>query len=96
LQELGWTVGRNIQIDFRWVGTNADRLAGLAAELVALALQVILVLWRLNHGTVAAGGNPVGAGYIASMAQPGGNTTGFTRRRRGRAAAPTSLSAEIS
>jgi hypothetical protein len=50
LQELGWTVGRNIRIDYRWAAGNADRTRGYAAELVALAPEVILA-----PGSAAAG-----------------------------------------
>jgi putative ABC transport system substrate-binding protein len=89
-QELaisGWTIGRNVRIDTRWA-TNAAEVRRHAAELAALAPDVILV-----HGASAVGAllqatrtvpivfptaaDPVGAGLIDSLAQPGGNATGF-------------------
>jgi putative tryptophan/tyrosine transport system substrate-binding protein len=89
LQQLGWTDGRNVQIDTRWGAGDADRLRSFAAELVALAPDVILA-----SGGSAAGPllqvtrtvpivftqtpDPVGAGYVESLARPGGNATGFT------------------
>ena len=89
LQELGWIEGRNIQIDYRWGGGDLDRVRRYAAELVALAPDVILVtsgsaLAALQNATrtvpivFASVSDPVGAGYVASLARPGGNTTGFT------------------
>ena len=87
LQQLGWTVGRNVQIDWRWSGFDRERYRNLAAELVALAPDVLLT----SGATVApakqatrtipivfAGLNdPVAGGYVASLAHPGGNITGF-------------------
>ena len=89
LQELGWIEGRNIQIDYRWGGGDLDRVRRYAAELVALAPDGILVtsgsaLAALQNATrtvpivFASVSDPVGAGYVASLARPGGNTTGFT------------------
>jgi ABC-type uncharacterized transport system substrate-binding protein len=89
LQELGWIEGRNIQIDYRWGGGDLDRVRRYAAELVALAPDVFLVtsgsaLAVLQNATrtvpivFASVSDPVGAGYVASLARPGGNTTGFT------------------
>jgi putative tryptophan/tyrosine transport system substrate-binding protein len=88
LQELGWTDGRNVRIDYRWAGADADRYRTYAAELVALAPDVILastsqsVAALLQTTTVpivfAIVIDPVGAGLVASLARPGGNTTGFT------------------
>jgi putative ABC transport system substrate-binding protein len=90
LQTLGWTVGRNVRIDFRW-GTegDADRLRAYAAELVALAPDPILAvattpLVQLQQATrtmpivFVQVSDPVGAGFVASLARPGGNITGFT------------------
>jgi putative tryptophan/tyrosine transport system substrate-binding protein len=84
----GWTIGRNVRIDTRWAGVNAPDIRRHAAELVALAPDVILA-----HGTpatgpllqvsrtvpivFAAGVDPVGAGFVDSLARPGGNATGF-------------------
>jgi putative ABC transport system substrate-binding protein len=89
LQELGWIEGRNIQIDYRWGGGDLDRVRKYAAELVALAPDVILVssgsaLAALQNATRTVPivfvnvTDPVGAGYVASLARPGANTTGFT------------------
>jgi putative tryptophan/tyrosine transport system substrate-binding protein len=89
LQLLGWTVGQNVRVDYRWGGSNADDLRKYAAELVALAPDVILahssasvapLLWATRTVplvfTIVA--DPVGAGFVESLARPGGNATGFT------------------
>ena len=89
LSELGWTVGRNVQIDYRWGVADADRYRSRAAELVALAPDVILTngaagMAALQQVTQTMPvvfvqvTDPVGAGYVASLARPGGNATGFT------------------
>jgi putative ABC transport system substrate-binding protein len=90
LQELGWTDGRNVRIDYRWgAAADADRYRTYAEELVALAPDVILAsasksLAALQQATRTVPivfvlvADPVGAGYVASLARPGGNTTGFT------------------
>jgi putative ABC transport system substrate-binding protein len=88
LQELGWTDGRNMRIDYRWGLGNADRLRRSAAELVALAPDAILAggnpaLVALQEATrtlpivFANALDPVGFGQVASLARPGGNATGF-------------------
>ena len=88
LGELGWTVGRNVQIDIRWSAGKADDARKYATELVALAPDVILaagggVVGPLIQvtGTVpivfTQVTDPVGAGYVANLARPGGNATGF-------------------
>lgn len=88
LQRLGWTDGRNMRIETRWGGGDADRSRKQAAELVALAPDVILVntsviVAILQQATqtipiVFVGViDPVGAGFVATLARPGGNTTGF-------------------
>jgi ABC-type uncharacterized transport system substrate-binding protein len=88
LQQLGWTVGDNIQIDYRWSGGNEDDTRKYAAELVALAPDVIFTsgsaaVGPLQRATrtvpiVFAGvPDPVGAGFVDSLARPGGNITGF-------------------
>jgi putative tryptophan/tyrosine transport system substrate-binding protein len=85
---LGWTIGRNVRIDIRWATANAADIRRQAAELAALAPDVILA-----HGASSVGPllqatrtvpivfpvatDPVGAGYIDSLARPGGNATGF-------------------
>jgi putative ABC transport system substrate-binding protein len=90
LQTLGWMVGRNLRIDFRWgTGGDADRLRAYAAELVALAPDAILAvaitpLVQMQQATrtvpivFVQASDPVGAGFVASLARPGGNITGFT------------------
>jgi ABC-type uncharacterized transport system substrate-binding protein len=88
LQELGWTDGRNVRIDTRWGAGDADRVRRYAAELVALAPDAILatgttVMGPLQRATRTVPivfvnvADPVGAGLVASLAQPGGNATGF-------------------
>ena len=85
---LGWTIGRNVRIDTRWATTNAAEIRRHAAELAALAPDVILA-----HGATTVGPllqatrtvpivfpvvvDPVGAGFVDSLARPGGNATGF-------------------
>jgi putative ABC transport system substrate-binding protein len=89
LQQLGWTVGQNVQIDYRWASANAEELRKYAAELVALKPDVILAhssaaVEPLLQATRAVPivfttvADPVGAGYVDSLARPGGNATGFT------------------
>ena len=78
LQALGWTDGRNVRIDTRWGGGDADRLRKNAAELVALAPDVILASGGQGVGTLLQATDPVGAGFVDSLARPGGNATGFT------------------
>jgi len=89
LQELGWTDGRNIQIETRFAGADADRIRTHVAELVALAPDVIVgqttpVIRALRQATssipivMAAVNDPVDQGFVSSLAQPGGNITGFT------------------
>jgi putative tryptophan/tyrosine transport system substrate-binding protein len=88
LQESGWTIGRNVRIDTRWGQGDAERYRRYAAELVALAPDVILVngpaaLAQLQQATRSVPilfvnvVDPVGAGFVASVARPGGNATGF-------------------
>ena len=87
LQQLGWTVGKNVRVDFRLAGIDADTLRKHAAELVALAPDVILAqsspaIAPLLQATRTVPivftliGDPVGAGYVDSLAHPGGNATG--------------------
>ena len=89
LQELGWTDGGNVQIDIRWAAGDVDLFRRYAAELVALAPNVILAngalalrpLQQLTRTVPIVFVNvpdPVGAGFVASLARPGGNSTGFT------------------
>jgi putative ABC transport system substrate-binding protein len=88
LQELGWTEGRNVRIDTRWTAGNADNVRKYAAELIALAPDVILATGSLVLGPLlrtthtvpvvfAIVPDPVGAGFVESLSQPGGNATGF-------------------
>ena len=88
LQQLGWAIGHNVRIDTRWATANADDIRRHAAELAALAPDVILV-----HGTstvapllqatrsvpivFTAVSDPVASGFVDSLARPGGNATGF-------------------
>jgi putative ABC transport system substrate-binding protein len=89
LQQLGWTVGRNLRIDYRWSGSDAAAIRRDAAELVALVPDVILtngaaVLATMLQATTRVPivfvlvADPVGAGFVDSLARPGGNATGFT------------------
>jgi putative ABC transport system substrate-binding protein len=89
LQQSGWTIGRNVRIDTRWATANAADIRKHSVELAALAPDVILA-----HGTSTVGPllqatrtvpivfplavDPVGAGFVDSLARPGGNATGFT------------------
>src|SRR6476646_8370454 len=88
LQQLGWTDGRNLRIDSRWGGANADDIRKYAAELAALAPDVILAagnapVERLLQATrnvaivFVFAIDPVGSGIVDSLSQPGGNATGF-------------------
>ena len=88
LQELGWRVGRNVRIDTRWGEDDADRERKYAAELVALAPDIILASGTLSVAALqqvnrtlpivfAGVTDPVGAGFVHSLARPGGNATGF-------------------
>jgi putative ABC transport system substrate-binding protein len=89
LQQLGWTIGQNVLVDYRWADGNAETVRKHAAELVALAPHVILAhssaapapLLQVTRTipivfTIVA--DPVGAGYVEGLARPGGNATGFT------------------
>jgi putative tryptophan/tyrosine transport system substrate-binding protein len=89
MEERGWTDGRNLQIDYRWAGPDAARIKSYATELVAARPNVIFALTSpsvaaLKQGTstipivFANIADPVGQGFVASLAQPGGNITGFT------------------
>jgi len=89
LQKWGWTSGRNVQIDYRWGAGDADRFRKYASELVALAPDVILAtgspvtaallqVTRTVPIIFAQVPDPVANGFVASLAQPGGNATGFT------------------
>jgi putative ABC transport system substrate-binding protein len=88
LQELRWTIGRNVRIDTRWATSNVDSIRKHAAELAALAPDVILAFGASTVGPLLQEtrtvpvvfpvvGDPVAAGFVASLARPGGNATGF-------------------
>ena len=88
LARLGWTIGRNIQIDIRWASTNANEIRRHAAELAAASPDVILATGdstmppllqatRTIPIVFPVGMDPVANGYIDSLARPGGNATGF-------------------
>jgi putative ABC transport system substrate-binding protein len=90
LQEAGWSVGRNLRIDTRWSSGDLARLGRDAAELVALGCDVLVAgtgptTAALQQATrtvpivMAQGVDPVGGGFVKSLARPGGNTTGFTQ-----------------
>jgi putative ABC transport system substrate-binding protein len=88
-KELGWTEGRNIHIDYRWVGGDAARAKANAAELVSQKPDVIIANSTLSLTAVRNEtstipivflfvGDPIGQGFVSSFAHPGGNITGFT------------------
>jgi putative tryptophan/tyrosine transport system substrate-binding protein len=87
LQQLGWTDGRNVRIETRW-SADADRIRSYVAELVAVAPDVILASGSATVGPLLQATrsvpivftnvpDPVGAGFVNSLARPGGNATGF-------------------
>jgi putative tryptophan/tyrosine transport system substrate-binding protein len=89
LQQLGWADGRNVRIDTRWGGLNAGDVHKFAAELTTLAPDVILTMSSVTVAALLQATrtipivftivvDPVGAGYVDSLARPGGNATGFT------------------
>jgi len=89
LQQLGWSDGRNVRIDYRWAAGDAGRFHRYAEELLALVPDVILAsatpsVQALQQATrtvpivFAIVADPVGAGFVDSLARPGGNVTGFT------------------
>jgi putative tryptophan/tyrosine transport system substrate-binding protein len=84
----GWTIGRNVSIEIRWATSNADEIRKHAAELAALAPDVILAGGASTMGPLlqatrsipivfTLANDPVGAGFVDSLARPGGNATGF-------------------
>jgi putative ABC transport system substrate-binding protein len=89
LRELGWSENRTIQIDDRWGGGNVERTQAFATEVVALSPDVIFAYFNAQLAALSratrtipivfvGASDPVGAGYVASLARPGGNITGFT------------------
>jgi len=90
LRALGWTIGRDLQIDYRWTGSDRATIQKVAAELAELAPDVILAtsnvviapmlqVVRTVPIVLTNSIDPLGAGYVRSMARPGGNVTGFTQ-----------------
>jgi len=88
LAQLGWTEGRNVRIDIRWGAGSPERIRSYAAELVAVAPDVILAVASVTTGPLLQAtrvvpivfvqvAEPVGAGFVETLARPGGNTTGF-------------------
>jgi putative ABC transport system substrate-binding protein len=88
LQQLGWTDGRNVRIDYRWPAGDADKAHKYAAELIALAPDVILAASAANMTPLLQATrtvpivfvgvvDPVGSGFVNSLSRPGGNATGF-------------------
>ena len=89
LAQRGWSEGHNIRIDYRWAGTDPDRIRAFAVELVATAPEAIFVnstpatigvlqATRSIPIVFATVSDPVGDGIVTSFARPGGNVTGFT------------------
>jgi putative ABC transport system substrate-binding protein len=89
LGELGWAVGRNLHVDYRWGAGDAARILRYADELVASGIDVILSVGSTTVGPLlratrsvpivfASVVDPVGAGFVDSLSRPGGNATGFT------------------
>jgi len=94
LQEAGWAVGRNVDIDVRWAAGEADRFREYAAELIALMPEVVLAsatpsVMAMQQVTrnvpivFVLTPDPVGLGIVASLSHPGGNVTGFTPNELG-------------
>ena len=90
LRELGWTDGGNVRIETRWAGGSASAIWKYAAELVALAPDVIFATGTVDMAPLLEAtrtvpivfvqvADPVGAGFIRSLARPGGNVTGFVQ-----------------
>ena len=90
LQQLGWTDGGNVRIEIRWAGGSASAIRNYAAELVALAPDVIFATGTAGMAPLLQAtrtlpivfvqvADPVGAGYVDSLARPGGNATGFVQ-----------------
>jgi putative tryptophan/tyrosine transport system substrate-binding protein len=88
LQQLGWIDGRNVRFEYRWGAGSADNIRKYAAELVALAPDIILATGTAGMRPLlqatrtvpivfANVADPVGAGFVDSLSQPGGNATGF-------------------
>jgi putative ABC transport system substrate-binding protein len=107
LQELGWTIGRNVQLEYRWGPANTAQSRKNAAELIALSPDIIVATGGINVGPLLEATrtvpivfvqvtDPVGAGYVESLARPGGNATGFIPFEYGQSAKWLELLKEIS
>ena len=107
LQQLGWTQGRNVRIEYRWSAGNEADTRKNAGELVALAPDVILASGTSTVGPLLQASrtvpivfvvvaDPVGAGFVDSLARPGGNATGFTSAEYGMSAKWLELLKQIS
>ena len=94
MQETGWSVGRNLNIDFRWGAGDADNYRNHATELVKLSPDVIVTSGGTTTRAVQQASrtvpivfvqatDPVGGGMVASLARPGGNATGFSQSEFG-------------
>jgi len=106
LHELGWIEGRTIAIEYRWAEGRSDRYAEIAAELVRLKVDVIVMsgtaaVVAAKQATsvipivFAAAGDPVGTGLVASLARPGGNVTGLSLQQTDLAAKRLELLREV-
>jgi len=106
LQQRGWTVGRNLRIDYRWTAGDAERIRKIVAEVVALAPDVILaaggrnlsVLQQVNRTipvVFVSISDPVAGGFVESLARPGGNATGFSTEEYGMSGKRVELLKEI-
>jgi putative ABC transport system substrate-binding protein len=89
LVDQGWVEGRNLEINYRWIGEDVSRRSGYAAELVAASPNVLFACYLAQLAPLALEtrtipivfvgvSDPVGSGYVESFARPGGNITGFT------------------
>ena len=105
LRELGWSEGRTVSIEYRWAEGRHERAAEIAAEFVRLKVDVIVtsggVLSAVRQATstipivFAVANDPIGAGFVSSLARPGGNITGLSLQTRDLAAKRLELLREI-
>jgi ABC-type uncharacterized transport system substrate-binding protein len=105
LRELGWSEGRTVLIEYRWADGRHERAAEIAAEFVRLKVDVILtsggVLLAAKQATstipivFAVANDPVGAGFVSSLARPGGNITGLSLQTTDLAAKRLELLREV-
>ena len=106
LRELGWIEGRTITIEYRWAEGRSERFAEIAAEFVRRKVDVIVTsateaVVAAKQATsvipivIAAAGDPVGTGLVASLARPGGNVTGLSIQQTDVAAKRLELLREI-